>query len=166
MAVPVYSFRLRRIWQSCRTWRGKECRGKWNLGGRPILPTPSKRPPQHSMNGFWRWEKMLKRKRKCPGVPHIVTHCAGVPHIVRWSWARADLDSRDSRLEAAGSEEENHDHAHRKPFRGEILIYQLVSITTIEWVWMKTWKGTLKSMCNGQESPSRLKDSPLLHPAG
>ena len=28
---------------------------------------------------------MLKRKRKCPGVPHIVTHCAGVPHIVTLS---------------------------------------------------------------------------------
>ena len=27
-------------------------------------------------------------------------------------------------------------------------------------------EGTLKSMCNGQESPSRPKDSPLLHPAG
>ena len=52
--------------------------------------------------------------------------CSGVPHIVCGSRAWADLHCGDTWPEVAGAQEEDHHHAHRKPFGGKIIIHQLV----------------------------------------
>ena len=102
--------------------------------------------------------------------------CSGVPHIVCGSRAWADLHCGDPWPEVAGAQEEDHHHAHRKPFGRKIIIHQLVCHIIKLWCCeLKVVKlcldwaifvGTLKSMCSGQGWQLRLRDSHLLHRAG
>ena len=94
-----------------------------------------------------------------------------MPHIVRRSRAWANLDRGDSWAEAAGAQEEDHHHAHRKPLGGKVFIHQLVcgpyvGIKMSGRSVIGLSIGTLKNTCSGQGWQLRPKDSPSLHRAG